>query len=247
MEEDLPLEKTLPPPLLWLDAGRRSSLDSTTVGAWRSRKPTSGMQFTEGTNKPALLDAIATGAAVYRPAVGFTAASSHKLISTDSTLAAALGGTNPFTLFIAARRTATGAAHTLFSVGTAGSNNGRWDVTLDASDDFVVTRVTSGGASTTSTYATTLSAGFYLFTLTFDGATPLYYQDRTSQALSGTAAGDVGTTTKVAIGCRAYNTSTADQFAAAEISEVLVFGEAFSATGEKLAAVHSWLKRRYGT
>jgi hypothetical protein len=84
----------------------------------------------------------------------------------------------------------------------------------------------------------------YLFTITFDGTTPLYWKDRTSATLTGTAAGDVGTTTKVAVGCRAYNTNTFDQYATAEVAEVLVFNRALS--GEKLDYVHAWMKRRYG-
>ena len=77
----------------------------------------------------------------------------------------------------------------LFSTGTTATSNGRWDLAVDASDDPLITRVTSGGASTTSTYAATIN-GFYLFTLTFDGTTPVFYENRTSQSLTGTAAGD---------------------------------------------------------
>lgn len=240
MEE--PLDRaTLGQPLIWLDAARRRSFDSTTVGTWNGRV---NGTFTESTNKPSLVDAATVLADLYRPAVSFTAGSSHKLVCTDATIAAALGGTNPFTLAIAARRGAAGANHTLFSVGTAGSNNGRWDFTLNSSDDPIITRVTAAGASTTSAVATTIASGeMHLYVFTFDGTTPLYWQDRVSTALTGTAAGDVGTTTKVAIGCRAYNTSTFDQFATAQIAEVLVWPEAFSPG--KLDNLHAWLKRRY--
>lgn len=240
MEESLDVA-TLGKPLIWLDAAKRRSFDSTTVGTWNGRV---NGQFTESSNKPALLSAAATGADLYRPAVSFTAASSHKLVCDDATIAAALGSTNPFTLAIAARRGAAGALHTLFSVGTGASNNGRWDLTLDASDDVIMTRVTAAGASTNSVVASTIASGeMHLFVFTFDGATPLYWLDRVSTALTGTAAGDVGTTTKVAVGCRAYNTSTFDQFATAQIPEVLVWAEAFDA--EKLANLHAWLRRRY--
>lgn len=232
---------TLGQPLIWLDASKRALFDSTTVGAWTGR--VNGV-FSESSNKPSLLDASAVAADLYRPAVSFTAGSSHKLVCTDSTIAAALGGTNPFTLMIAARRGAAGANHTLFSVGTTGSNNGRWDFTLNSSDDPIVTRVTAAGASTTSAVATTIASGeMHIYVWTFDGTTPLYWQDRVSTALTGTAAGDVGTTTKVAVGCRAYNTSTFDQFATAQIPEVIVWSRAFSA-GE-LANLHAWAKRRF--
>lgn len=232
-------------PLLWLDT-RADNINITsgaiTVTDWRNRN--GGALFSESSAKPDILDAASVSSGLLLPGVSFVAGSSEKLICTDATLAAALGSTNPFTLFLPVRRTATGALHTLFSVGTAGSNNGRWDVTLDASDDIVITRVTSGGSSSTSTYATTMSSAMWLLTIVFDGTTPTLYVDRTSQSLSGTATGDVGTTTKVAIGCRAYNTSTADQFASCEIPEVAAWGRAFST--QELVVLHAWAKRRYG-
>jgi hypothetical protein len=232
-------------PLLWLDAGYRSTLNvdsgAVTVAGWKCR--TNGYEFTEASNKPDLLTAAGAGASLIRPAVQFVSGSSEKLISNDATLAAALGGVRPFTLYLNTRRDATGAAHTIFSVGTAGSNNGRWDLTYDASEDIVLTRVTSGAASTTSTFATTIN-GSNTILITFDGATPLLWVNGTSQAFSGTAAGDVGTTTKVGIGCRAYNTSTADQFASVEICDAMVFPEAF--TGAKLAQFQGWIRRRAG-
>jgi hypothetical protein len=232
-------------PLLWLDAGRRETLtlDSGAITVSKMRCRANGYEFTESTNKPDWFDATTVGTGLVRPALSFVAGSSEKLVSTDPTLAAALGSSAAFTLVIAVRRTATAALHTVLSVGTTASNNGRWDFTLNASDDPIVTRVTSGGASTNSTYATTIN-GFDIHVLTFDGTTPLYWLNRTQQTLTGTAAGDVGTTTKVAIGCRAYNTSTADQFASCELSEVIVFSGAM--TTPKLDDLLSWLKRRYG-
>lgn len=233
-------------PLLDLNAAKRRTLTlnsgAITVSSWRC--DATGVDFAESSAYPDWFDAAAVSSGLVQPGVSFVAGSSEKLVCSDSTLSAALGGVNPFTLFLAVRRTAATANHTIFSVGTGGSNNGRWDVTLNSSEDFVVTRVTSAGASTTSTFATNLVAGFYLFTFTFDGTTPLYWQDRTSQTLSGTAAGDVGTTTKVAVGCRAYNTSTFDQFASAEVARVLCWNTAFS--GQKLDYLHAWAKRRFG-
>jgi hypothetical protein len=172
-------------------------------------------------------------------------ASSEKLVCTDATQAALLGGTNAFTLMIAARRDAAGANHTLFSVGTTGSNNGRWDFSINSTDDAIMTRVTSGGSSSTSTNTTNIASGdVNIYTWTFDGSTPLYWQVRTSTALTGTAAGDVGTTTKVTIGARGYNTSTFDQYASAQIMDVIVFSEAL--TGDRLDRLHAWAKRRFG-
>ncbi len=241
MEEKLDVA-TLGNPLAWLDAGIRSLFDSTTVGAWRGRAH--GNVFAEATNKPSLLDATAVAADLYRPAVSFTAGSSHKLVCSDATLAAALGGTNPFTLVIPVRRGAAGALHTLFSVGTGGSNNGRWDITMDASDDIIVTRVTGAGVSTTSVYTATIASGeMHLLTLTFDGTTTILYVDRVAVTIVGNATGDAGTTTKVTVGARGYNTSTFDQFATAQIPEVIVWDAAFS--GEKLNNLHAWAKRRY--
>lgn len=241
--EALPAE--LGKPLMWLDAGKRSSLTvdagAVTVPSWKDRE--FNRPFAETTNKPDLLSAAGVGAGLLRPAVSFVAGSSEKLVCTDATLAAALGGTNPFTLWMNVRRTVTGAAHTIFSVGTTGTNNGRWDFSFDASDDIVITRVTSGGSSTTSTVTATIT-GAYSMLLTFDGTTPLLWVDDTSTALTGSATGDVGTTTKAAVGCRAYNTSTADQFASAEICDMLVFPEAF--TGEKLAQMRAYARRRSG-
>lgn len=232
-------------PLLWLDAARRETVTcdsgAVTVSTWRCRQ--NGYVFAEATNKPDLLDAAGAGTALVRPAVSFVAGSSEKLVASDATLAAALGSTNAFTLLIACRRAATGVLHTVFSVGTGGSNNGRWDFTLNTTDDPIVTRVTAAGASTTSTYATTIN-GMNVHVVTFDGSTPLYYLDRTAQTLTGTAAGDVGTTTKVAVGCRAYNTSTFDQFASVELTDLIVWDKVLS--DEDRVEVFAWAKRRYG-
>jgi len=240
-----PLPSVLGAPLLWLDAGKRDTLavdsGAVTVAGWKCRQ--NGYEFTEATNKPDLLTSAGVGASLIRPAVEFITGSSEKLISTNATLAAALGSANPFTLYLNTRRGATGAAHTVFSVGTAASANGRWDVTYNASDDIVITRVTAAGASTTSTFATTIN-GANTILITFDGTTPLLWVNGTTQTLSGTAAGDVGTTTKVTVGCRAYDTSTADQFANVQVPDVLCFREAF--TGDKLSQLQAWIRRRAG-
>jgi hypothetical protein len=243
---DEPLPAIAGAPALWIDAAEFKKLEvaSGDVGKVFC-KVNSGLWFEESSNKPVLNNAAAAGADIMRPALGFTAGNSDKLVSTNAALLALLGGANAFTVYLAARRGATGAAHTLLSVGTTGSNNGRWDITLDASDDFVYTRVTSGGSSAASTYATSLTAAMRLYTLVFDGTTPTYYQDRTSQALAGgPATGNVGTLSKVSIGCRGHNTSTFDQFATAEIPDLLIFPGAH--TAEQLAAMHNWLKRRHG-
>lgn len=233
-------------PILWLDASRRKwvTLDSgaITVPKWIDRAV--GYSFEEATNKPDWLDATAVGSAMPRPDVQFVLGSSEKLVCTDAALAALLGGSNAFTLVIAAKRNAAGGLHTYFSVGTDGSNNGRWDFTVNNTDDPIVTRVTAAGSSTTSTNATTIASGdMDIWTVTFDGTNTGISKDRTAYSLTGNATGSVGTTTKVTVGSRGYNTSTFDQYASAEISEVMVFGEALS--GERLSSLHAWLKRRY--
>lgn len=241
--EPMPANDGVPNPSLWLDAGDFPSFTiSAGVAAWRSK--VGGFSFEETTNKPALLDAAAAGAGLIRAAVGFTPASSHKLVCTDAACAALFDGVDPFTLTIAVRRTAAAALHSLFSVSTNGSANGRWDFTLNAADDPVLTRVTAAGASSNSSVADTLSAGAYLFTWVFDGTAPTYYKNRVAAALTGTATGDVGTASKVTIGARCVNTSTFDQFAAAEISGIVAWNRALSA--DQLSNVHAWLKRRYG-
>lgn len=239
------LPSMLGDPILWLDSGRRDKLtvDSGAVTVSAAKCRVNGYEFTESTNKPDLLTSAGVGSGLLRPAIEFITGSSEKLVSTDATLAALFGSANAWTLYLNARRGATGALHTIFSVGTSGSNNGRWDVTYDASDDILITRVTSGGVSTTSTFTTTIN-GANTVLITFDGTTPLLWVDGTSASLSGTATGNVGTTTKVGIGCRAYNTSTADQFANAQICDVLAFNTAF--TGDRLNQLQSWIRRRAG-
>lgn len=239
--------KSIGTPILWLDAAQRRTLTlnsgAITVAKWVDR--INGYVFSEASAYPDWLDAAAVSSAVLKPAVQCVAGSSEKLVCTNATLAAALGGVNPFTLLIAARRDAAGANHTLFSVGTAGSNDGRWDFSINSTEDPIMTRVTAAGASTTSTNTTDIASGdVKIFTWTFDGTTPLFWKNRTSTGLTGTAAGDVGTTTKVTIGARGYNTSTFDQFASAQIMDVMVFGSALS--GDKLDRLHAWAKRRFG-
>lgn len=241
-----PLPVTCDDPSLWLDAGLKASITgTTTVSVWRGKS--NGFRFTEGTNYPDYT-APASAAALPRPTIKFTAASSDKLTCTDAGLTGLVGGTSAFTLAIAWSRAATGAAHTLFSVGTTGSANGRWDVSVNASDDLIVTRVTSGGSSTTSTgtiaASTTVTAAKHLLVYTFDGTTSTVYHDRVDAAVSGNAAGDVGTVSRVGIGCRTYNTSTHDQFLGGEISEVMLYPRALGTAA--VSDLHNWLKRRYG-
>lgn len=242
-----PLPKILDlAPLLWLDAGMRDlmALDAgaVTVNSLKCRQ--NGYAFTEGTTKPDLITAAAAGAGLIRPAVEFITGSSEKLANANAALAAALGGANPHSIYFNARRGATGAAHTVFSVGTGGTDNGRWDITYDASDDIVITRVTSGGASASSTYATTIN-GANSILIIFDGSAYSLYVDGTVQTLAGgPATGNVGTTTKVTLGARAYNTATIGQYANMQLSELLILPEAVS--GEKLAALQGWIRRRSG-
>lgn len=242
-----PLPKSLSlAPLLWLDAGARDliSVDAgaVTVAGLKCRQ--NGYAFTEPSTKPDLLTAAAAGAGLVRPAVEFITGSSEKLQNANAALAAALGGANPHTIYFNARRGATGAAHTVFSVGTTGTDSGRWDITYDASDDIVITRVTSGAASAASTYATTIN-GANSILITFDGTTYLLWVDGTSQALAGgPATGNVGTTTKMAVGARAYNTATIGQYANMQLSELLILPEAV--TGQKLTELQGWIRRRSG-
>lgn len=231
-------------PALWLDVGFYQNLTINSGIAGINGRSFNGGSFTEGTNKPAYNEAASAGSGIMRATAAFTAASSHKLTCTDSAITSLFDGTDAFTLFIPVRRGATGANHTLFSVGTTGSNNGRWDLTLDSSDDISITRVTSGGSSATGTYATTVNTTPILITLTFDGTSYALYVNRTAQSLSGSPTGDVGTASRVTVGCRSYNTSTHDQFATAEIPEVLAWGSALTAA--QLTTLHAWAKRRYG-
>lgn len=232
-------------PLLNLDAGVRSKLQvdsgAVTVANWRCLE--NNYTFSEGTNKPDLFTAVAASSGMLRPAVSFVRGSTEKLQSTDAILAAALGSSNPFTIVIAFRRTETAQNNCLFSVGTTGTDNGRWDITIDSSDDVVMTRVDSAGNSTASTFAATVSAAMHTIVITFDGTDTLLWLDNTSQTFTG-ATGDVGTTTKVTVGARAYNTATVGNYASAEISRVLVFPECFTTT--KLTELRAFIRRASG-
>jgi hypothetical protein len=233
-------------PLLQLDASYRNLITTTaganTITTWKCKA--TGAEFTEAAAFPDLLDATVTGAGMLRPAAEFVAASSEKMLCANTALAAALGGVRPFTLFIAARRTAAAANHCLFSVATAGTDNGRWDVMFDAADDFVVTRVQAGGSSATSVHAATFAAGMYTVVITFDGIIPRLWVNNTSRALTGLANGDGGTPTRLGLGCRVRNTSTQENFAAAEISEVVIFGEELPTA--KLNNLLAYARRKYG-
>ena len=231
-------------PDLWLDFGDYKSLAvSSGIASVTGRAPARAV-FAEGTNKAAINDAAAVGAGLMRPAAAFTAGSSHKLVCTDTAVAGMFDGVDPFTLFIPVRRGATGAVHTIFAVGTDGSANGYWNIALDASDDVIVTRVDSAGASTTSVYATTVGTTPILLTYVFDGTTSTLYVDRASVALTGNAEGDLGTASKVVLGARIINTGTYANFATAELPEVIAFSRALGTAD--LATMHNWLARRYG-
>lgn len=231
-------------PSLWIDFGEyKSLLLSSGIAAITSRSAGRAL-FAESTNKPALNDALAVGSGLMRAAAAFTAGSSHKLVCSDADVAGMFDGNDSFTLFIPVRRGATGAVHTLFSVGTNGSANGYWNIALDASDDIIVTRVTAAGASSTSVYATTVNTTPILIALVFDGTTTTMHVNRASVSLTGNAAGDIGTASKVAIGARIINTSTYANFATAEIPEVIAFNRALGTAD--LATMHAWLMRRYG-
>lgn len=229
------------------DASVKKSVitDSGAVTVTSLKSIVGGYEFTPG-NKPDWLSASAVGTDMVQPGISFVAGSSESLKCTNAELAEALSAGNPFSLFFAVRRTAATAAHTLMSVGTDGTNNSRWDVTLDASDDFVFTVVDSGGTSITYTAADTYSAGVYLLTLTFAGnAAPTFYKNRTATALtpSGTLGG-LGTADHVTIGARAYNTSTIDQYASAEFARILLFSRVLSAL--EVDTLHTWAAHRFG-
>lgn len=234
-------------PSLWLDASLYESFtfSGTDVATWTSREGR-GYVFSEGTNRPVYTAGSATSNCNGRPSVAFTAGNSDKLVCTDANLCAQFDSTGAYTVFLAAYRGATGANHTAFSAGTNGSNNGRHDLTFDAaSDDYVVTRVTSGGSSNALTYATSLTAAYRLFTYTYDGnGTGAMYLARASVSTSGSNSGDVGTLSKVSLGCRGYNTSTYDQFLTGEICELIAFDRLLSS--QDLTLMHAWLQRRHG-
>ena len=232
---------------LWLDFGDFKSMSAAAGIASIVGREIVGIGrpiFAEATNKPALNDAIAAGAGLMRPAASFTAGSSHKLVCTDANAAGMFDGTDSFTLFIPVRRGATGALHTLFSVSTDGSANGHWDLTLDAADDVVLTRVDNAGASTSSAYATTIGTTPVLISLVYTPAAVSMYINRASVSIAGLATGNLGTASKITVGARLINTSTYSQFATAEIPEIMAFNSALSTAD--LATMHAWFGRRYG-
>lgn len=226
-------------PAMWLDVSAYPTLafNSTDVTSIRCR--VANYLFSEPTNMPAYVAGSAETMLNARPTASFTAASSDKLVSTDAGACALLGGTSAYTLVIGCTRGATGAAHTLFSGGTTGSNNGRFDITFDASDDVAITRVSSAGASTTSTYTTTVAGAptTHLLTYAYDGngGNTLYF-DRTAVSLTGSAAGDLGTLTKLSVGCRGYNTSTFDQHYTGKVGFALLYPRVLNAT--EVAKLH---------
>lgn len=238
-----PLPQHTDNPLVWLDAMVHPSMTivSNEVTSMKSSHLTTQAVFADSTG-PDWADAATT--TMVRPSLDFVAASSERLVSTDAPLLSALGGTGAFTIVLAFHYVSTAALQTLFSVGTAGSNNGRFDVSIDASDNLLITRVTSAGASTTSAGGTTVTDADHHLVITFDGSTPLAWLDGASESLTGTAAGDVGTLSHATLGCRHYNTSTYDQFWDDEVCDLLVFG--YAASDIQVTNMNNWLRRRIG-
>lgn len=238
----------LPEPALWIDFSAYSAitLSSTDIasvkGLTRERK-IKGDVFSESSTRPALNSAATVGSGLTRAAASFTAGNSDKLVSTDANLASVFSGTSAWTLVMPVRRGATGALHTLFSASTSGSSNGHFDLTLDASDDIVVTRVDSSGGSDSGTYATTVNTTPVLLTLVYDGSDHDLYVNRTAQSLSATVTGDIGDVDTITLGARHIN-ATYSQYATAEIPEVIAFDSALNA--QQLNVLHSWAVRRYG-
>lgn len=240
--EPLPLQVNDPALRVVFEDYPQITLSSTDVTQIVSSEG-SNFVFSEATNMPAYTSAASTNAV--KPAATFTAGNSDRLKCSNATCADIFSGNNAFTLAIAFYRGATGAAHTLFSTGTTGTDNGRFDITLDASDDVVITRVDSSGSSSAATHATTMSTGVYVLTYTYDGAgTSALYTQRTSRTLSGTVSGTLGTLSHCTIGARAYNTSTINQFHTGEICEILAWRRALGTL--ELGQLHPWLNRRYG-
>lgn len=242
-ENDLP--DSFPKPTAWFDSNDYARItQSSGVTSWGSRF--GGLAATEGTNKPAYT-APGSSTICGRPVITFTSASSHKLVTTSSVLTGILGSTSAFSVMLGFYRGASGAAHTLFSVGTNGSNNGRWDISISAGNVVVVTRVTSGGSSSTSTGATTVTAATHTLLYVYDGAGGnTIYLDRAAESLTGSATGDVGTLSKASIGCRGYNTSTYDQFHAGSVGDVMVWDAAL--TSAQIEALRNqWMVYRVGT
>lgn len=234
-------------PVFWADfsAYDTLTLSSSDIQGVRSLAKNK-WAFTETSNPPSL---VAASAAVgNRDAASFASGSSESLICSNAELAALLSSASAFTVCIVTERGATAAAHTLFSAGTTGTDNGRFDITLDASDDVVVTRVDSAGSSTALTHTATVSSAVHVVTYVFDGSAGYIYLDpaggTTAASTSGSNSGDVGTLTTVALGARRYNTSTEDQYLEGEMHEVLVFDRAL--TGAALQSLHRWVLRRYG-
>jgi len=226
----------------------RVTSGAVTVEEWKPRTVSShmaGASFIAGANKPDLFDATQVSSDLTTPAISFVAGSSESLVCSNTTLAEALSGGNPFSVFLAVRRTAATADHTLLSVGTAGSDNGRWDITLDSSDDFVFTVVDTGGTSATYSVAATYGAAIGLYTLTFAGdAAPTFWKDRVLTSLTaGGTLGSTGTATKVTIGARSYNTSTIGQYASAQIAEIIIADRVWSAA--EVGLLHERAAHRY--
>jgi hypothetical protein len=89
-----------------------------------------------------------------------------------------------------------------------------------------------------------MGAAVALLTYTYDGAGGnALYVNRTSQSLTGSATGDLGTLSTVTVGARGYNTSTVNQFLTGEVYEVLAWNRVLSST--ELAELHAWADRRY--
>lgn len=236
-------DQEIPTPFCWLDAARYDLFEfGTQVKTWRDKISNFAFTQSTGANQPTLTRATGIGSGIVRPAVAFDA-SNDALACTDPALIAALDGTDSFSVSIYFRRTAATALHTLLSVGRDASADGRWDITADASDRAVMTRVDTASASTNSLHASSLSAGGYLQTWTFDGSTPLYWKNRVSSALTGTAAGDVGTASRVTVGGRGYN-STVDQWAAMQLCDLVIWNRKLDVN--QVAAWHAFMARRAG-
>lgn len=227
--------------IMWMDALSYNSVSqSSGVVSWRSKeKVTGGHAFVETTNKPEWTNAVST-AALCRPTIKFTGASSHKLVSTSEELCAALSDSGAFTLALAFSRAALGTLETLFSCGGSASS-GRMAISINASNQLVIQRHDLTETATTSTGSTVVTAAKHLLVVTFDGTTPLAWLDRVSESLTGTATDSIETITKCAFGCRAYASN--DQFFTGEIAEAFLWPKAFSSA--EVGFLHAWLKRRY--
>lgn len=239
----LPMQLSEPALRVLFEDYAKLSLSSSDIASIRSSDK-KNYTFSEGTNRPAWTNAANTNG--IKAAASFTSGNSDVLKSTDAALAAVFGGASAFTLFLPFYLGATGALQTLFSAGTAGSNNGRFDITINASNVIVVTRVDSAGVSTTSTGSTTtFAAGVYLLTYVYDGAGGnSVYVNRAAETLTGSATGNLATLTSVSLGARGYNTSTVGQFMTGELYEAIAWDRALSTA--ELGLLHPWALRRYG-